>query len=66
MQRRASRTPGATTIVRTFRDKLFTEIFPGHGAGSLCGKAIGSRASSTLGYERRFNVALVEKPEEEE
>jgi hydroxyacylglutathione hydrolase len=43
----------------------FTEIFPGHGAGSLCGKAIGSRASSTLGYERRFNAALKEKPEEE-
>jgi len=43
----------------------FTEIFPGHGAGSLCGKAIGSRSSSTLGYERRFNAALVEKPEAE-
>jgi hydroxyacylglutathione hydrolase len=43
----------------------FTEIFPGHGAGSLCGKAIGSRASSTLGYERRFNAALLQKPEEE-
>jgi len=43
----------------------FTEIFPGHGAGSLCGKAIGSRSSSTLGYERRFNAALIEKPEEE-
>ena len=36
----------------------FTEVFPGHGAGSLCGKAIGSRASSTLGYERRFNTSL--------
>ena len=43
----------------------FTEIFPGHGAGSLCGKAIGSRSASTLGYERRFNAAFVEKPEEE-
>jgi hydroxyacylglutathione hydrolase len=43
----------------------FTEIFPGHGAGSLCGKAIGSRASSTLGYERRFNPALVAKSEEQ-
>ncbi|MCA9231899.1 MAG: MBL fold metallo-hydrolase [Planctomycetales bacterium] len=41
----------------------FAEVFPGHGAGSLCGKAIGSRASSTLGYERRFNPALTEKPE---
>jgi hydroxyacylglutathione hydrolase len=36
----------------------FTEIFPGHGAGSLCGKAIGSRRSSTLGFERRFNRSL--------
>jgi len=41
----------------------FTEIFPGHGPGSLCGKAIGSRRSSSLGYERRFNAALQEKPE---
>ncbi len=36
----------------------FTEIFPAHGAGSLCGKAIGSRRSSTLGFERRFNPSL--------
>ena len=43
----------------------FAEIFPGHGAGSLCGKAIGSRASSTLGFERRFSSALNEKPETE-
>lgn len=40
-----------------------TEIFPGHGAGSLCGKAISSRRSSTVGYERRFNVSLAQKPE---
>ena len=43
----------------------YTEIFPAHGAGSLCGKAIGSRASSTMGYERRFNSALIERPEQE-
>lgn len=42
-----------------------TEVFPAHGAGSLCGKAIGSRRSSTLGYERRFNVSLQEKPEQQ-
>lgn len=42
----------------------FTEIFPAHGAGSLCGKAIGSRRSSTLGYERRFNPSLEKKPRE--
>jgi hydroxyacylglutathione hydrolase len=43
----------------------FTEIFPGHGAGSLCGKAIGSRRSSTLGFERRFNPSLKPMPEEQ-
>ncbi len=43
----------------------FTEIFPAHGAGSLCGKAIGSRGDSTVGYERRFNGALQPKPEKE-
>lgn len=43
----------------------FTEIFPGHGAGSLCGKAIGSRRSSTLGYERHFNRSLKKADEAE-
>ena len=43
----------------------FTEVFPGHGAGSLCGKAIGSRRSSSLGFERRFNGALREAAEGE-
>lgn len=33
-------------------------IYPGHGAGSLCGKAIGSVRSTTLGFERRHNPAL--------
>jgi hydroxyacylglutathione hydrolase len=36
-------------------------IYPGHGSGSLCGRAIGSVRSSTLGYERRHNPALVER-----
>jgi hydroxyacylglutathione hydrolase len=42
-----------------------TEIFPNHGAGSLCGKAINSRRSSTVGFERMFNSALVRRPEEQ-
>jgi hydroxyacylglutathione hydrolase len=33
-------------------------IFPNHGAGSPCGADIGSRLSSTIGYERRFNKFL--------
>jgi len=34
------------------------EMFPGHVAGSLCGKEMSSKASSTIGFERRFNSAL--------
>lgn len=33
-------------------------IFPNHGAGSPCGADIGSRLTSTIGYERRFNKFL--------
>jgi hydroxyacylglutathione hydrolase len=33
-------------------------IYPGHGAGSLCGKSIGSMRSTTLGFERKYNSAL--------
>ncbi|MCA9435668.1 MAG: MBL fold metallo-hydrolase [Candidatus Omnitrophica bacterium] len=42
----------------------YVEIFPAHGAGSLCGKAIGSRNSSTLGYERRVSEAFKETTRE--
>jgi hydroxyacylglutathione hydrolase len=31
------------------------EVFPTHVAGSLCGGSIGSRLSTTVGYERRTN-----------
>jgi hydroxyacylglutathione hydrolase len=34
------------------------ELYPGHVAGSLCGAGMSSKASSTLGFERRFNHAL--------
>ncbi|MCA1552824.1 MAG: MBL fold metallo-hydrolase, partial [Chloroflexi bacterium] len=34
------------------------ELYPGHGAGSLCGKAMSAKLSSTIGFERRFNYAL--------
>lgn len=33
-------------------------VYPGHGAGSLCGRAIGSVPYTTLGFERRHNPAL--------
>lgn len=34
------------------------QIWPGHGAGSACGRALGSLSSSTLGYERLANWAF--------
>src|SRR5207237_2702478 len=34
------------------------EVFPGHVAGSLCGAAMSSKASTTIGFERGFNPAL--------
>jgi glyoxylase-like metal-dependent hydrolase (beta-lactamase superfamily II)/rhodanese-related sulfurtransferase len=34
------------------------EVYPGHVAGSLCGAAMSSKASTTVGFERRFNPML--------
>lgn len=34
------------------------ELYPGHVAGSLCGAGMSSKASSTIGFERRFNAKL--------
>ena len=34
------------------------QVWPGHGAGSACGKGLGAMPQSTVGYERRFNWAL--------
>ncbi len=46
---------------RTYHDYL--QIWPGHGAGSACGKALGAMPQSTLGYEKLFNWALAEADE---
>jgi hydroxyacylglutathione hydrolase len=35
-----------------------TEVYPAHGAGSLCGRNISSEKSSTIGQQRQFNYAL--------
>jgi hydroxyacylglutathione hydrolase len=41
---------------RTLPDYL--QIWPGHGAGSACGKSLGAVPQTTLGYEKRFNWAF--------
>jgi len=47
----------------TLRDRIapladWVELYPTHGAGSLCGSGIGGKRWSTIGYERRHNPAL--------
>lgn len=36
----------------------YLRIWPGHGAGSACGKALGAIPDTTAGYEKRFSPAL--------
>ena len=35
-----------------------TEVYPAHGAGSMCGKNMSKETSSTIGEQRQFNYAL--------
>jgi hydroxyacylglutathione hydrolase len=53
---------GARTLWKSLqafaRQEDWLQIWPGHGAGSACGKGISAIPSSTLGYEKRFNWAF--------
>lgn len=42
-----------------------TEVYPAHGAGSLCGKSLSKETWSTLGTQRKFNYALQPMSKEE-
>lgn len=48
---------------KTLPDHL--QIWPGHGAGSACGKGMSAVPQSTVGYERRFNWAFQVADEDE-
>lgn len=60
---------GARTLFRSLQrfkqlpDHL--QIWPGHGAGSACGKALGAVPTSTLGYEKIVNWGLRIEDEQE-
>jgi hydroxyacylglutathione hydrolase len=43
----------------------YLQIWPGHGAGSACGKSLSAMPQSTVGYELRFNWALAVGKEDE-
>ncbi|RME46496.1 MAG: MBL fold metallo-hydrolase [Chloroflexi bacterium] len=54
--------PGARQMYRSLQRFRalpdFVQVWPGHGAGSACGKALGAVPSSTVGYEKLTNWAL--------
>jgi hydroxyacylglutathione hydrolase len=46
------------SVLRFLELPDYLQLWPGHGAGSACGKALGAVPESTVGYERRFSPAL--------
>lgn len=54
--------PSARTLYNSVQDFLklddFIQVWPAHGAGSACGKALGAVPTSTVGYEREYNAAI--------
>src|SRR5260370_40417018 len=60
----------AAALYRSLHEKLLTlpdntEIYPAHGAGSLCGRNMSSESSSTIGKQRQSNYALLARNCEE-
>jgi glyoxylase-like metal-dependent hydrolase (beta-lactamase superfamily II)/rhodanese-related sulfurtransferase len=60
----------AAILYRSIHERLLTlrddtEIFPAHGAGSLCGRQMSSESSSTIGKQRQSNYALLARTSEE-
>ena len=61
--------PAARQLYRSVRAFLelpdYVQVWPGHGAGSACGKALGAVPWTTVGYERRTSPALAVALEDE-
>jgi glyoxylase-like metal-dependent hydrolase (beta-lactamase superfamily II)/rhodanese-related sulfurtransferase len=59
----------ARRLYRSLHDKLLvlpdaTKVYPAHGAGSACGKALSTETTSTIGEQRRANYALQDMGED--
>lgn len=46
------------SLARTRDMPDYLQLWPGHGAGSACGKSLGAMPQTTLGYERLVNPAF--------
>ncbi|MCI0363340.1 MAG: MBL fold metallo-hydrolase [Phycisphaerales bacterium] len=64
-----AKTLAARTLFRSARAFRqlpdYLQVWPAHGAGSACGKALGAVPQSTVGYEKRFNPSLTAADNEE-
>ncbi|MCE9620618.1 MAG: MBL fold metallo-hydrolase [Planctomycetes bacterium] len=54
--------PSAHRLYRTVQSFMqwpdYLQVWPAHGAGSACGKALGAVPQSTVGYEKMFNPSI--------
>jgi hydroxyacylglutathione hydrolase len=60
----------AAMMYESLHEKLLklddaVEVYPAHGAGSMCGKSLSKETSSTIGQQRKFNYALQPMTKEE-
>lgn len=60
----------AESLYESLHQKLLklpdtVEVYPAHGAGSMCGRNISKETSSTIGEQRKFNYALQPMSKEE-
>lgn len=60
----------ARALFRSLHEKILAlpdgcEVYPAHGMGSLCGRMMAAKRTSTIGYERKYNYALQIEDEDE-
>lgn len=59
----------AHQLYRTVRQFMqwpdYLQVWPGHGAGSACGKSLGAVPQSTVGYEKMFNASILAAQQED-
>jgi hydroxyacylglutathione hydrolase len=61
--------PAARTLYASIQREFktlpeFVQVWPGHGAGSACGKSLGDIPASTVGYELRTNPSILAASDE--
>jgi glyoxylase-like metal-dependent hydrolase (beta-lactamase superfamily II)/rhodanese-related sulfurtransferase len=58
---------GAAALYESIFERLLhlddgVEVYPAHVTGSLCGRTMSAKTSSTIGFERKHNPALAPRP----